>query len=175
MKFREYIAEDKRVRDLHNPNWLREIILHDHSYSIWSYQMLLRREEYHLNRGNRLLALWYRRRKNRMGEKLGFTIESGVFGSGLRIWHYGNIVVNGCAKVGRNCILHGDNCIGNNGLDNRNPVIGDNVDIGVGAKIIGDVRVGNNVIIAAGAVVVRSIEEDNVVIAGVPAKIVKRL
>jgi serine O-acetyltransferase len=98
-----------------------------------------------------------------------------VFGPGLRIWHFGNITVNAEARVGRNCTLHGDNCIGNNGKDNKCPVIGDNVELGVGAKIIGDVVLGDNIIIGAGAIVNHSFPEGNVVIAGVPAKIVKRL
>lgn len=176
MSFKEYIAADKLMRDKKYPlNWFKLCLFHDHIYSIWKYQVLLRKEEYYTIKGNKLLSIWYQRRKNILGEKLGFTIGRGAFGPGLKIWHYGNIVVNSGARIGKNCILHGDNCIGNNGINNINPVIGDNVDIGVGAKIIGDVVIGNNVIIAAGAVVVRSINEDNVVVAGVPAKVVKRL
>ena len=110
-----------------------------------------------------------------LGEKLGFTIHKNVFGPGLRIWHYGNIVVNAYARVGRNCTLHGDNCIGNDGFGSKSPRIGDNVDIGVGAKIIGDIQIASNVIIGAGAVVNKDFLEENIVIAGVPAKIVKRL
>ena len=52
------------------------------------------------------------------------------------------------------------------------PVIGDNVYIGPGAKIFGDITIGNNVSIGANAVVNRSFP-DNVIIAGVPAKVIK--
>lgn len=52
------------------------------------------------------------------------------------------------------------------------PVIGDNVKIGTGAKIIGGVTVGNNVFIGANAVVVKDVP-DNCVVGGVPAKIIK--
>ena len=52
------------------------------------------------------------------------------------------------------------------------PVIGNNVEIHSGAKIVGPVRIGNNVIIGANAVVTKDIP-DNCVVAGIPAKIIK--
>jgi serine O-acetyltransferase len=48
------------------------------------------------------------------------------------------------------------------------PAIGDNVDIGAGAKVLGAIKVGNNVVIGANAVVIRDVP-DNCVAAGVPA------
>jgi len=52
------------------------------------------------------------------------------------------------------------------------PIIGDNVVIGSGAKVLGGITVGNNVIIGANAVVVQSVP-DNVVVGGVPAHILR--
>ncbi len=52
------------------------------------------------------------------------------------------------------------------------PIIGDNVDISTGAKILGPVRIGNNVIIGANAVVVKDVP-DNCVVAGIPAQIIQ--
>ena len=52
------------------------------------------------------------------------------------------------------------------------PVIGDDVYIGPGAKIFGDIAIGNNVSIGANAVVNKSFPDD-VIIAGIPAKIIK--
>jgi serine O-acetyltransferase len=52
------------------------------------------------------------------------------------------------------------------------PIIGDNVEICAGARILGLVRIGNNVIIGANAVVVKDVP-DNCVVAGVPARIIK--
>lgn len=178
VSFNEYIKEDKAKFEFFNnkKDHFRMWLLHEHDYTIWRYQRLLRKEEYYrLIKPNSILVQYYRYKKNKLGEKLGFTIGYGAFAPGMRIWHYGNIVVNGGSKIGKNCILHGDNCIGNSGLDNLNPIIGDNVRLGVGAKIIGNVTLGNNVIVAAGAVVNKSIPEDNVVIAGIPARIVKRM
>ncbi len=70
--------------------------------------------------------------------------------------------------------LYMGNCIGNDGISDECPIIGDNVEIGVGAKIIGNIKITNNVIIGAGAVVVNDILEENSVVAGVPAKIIKK-
>lgn len=48
--------------------------------------------------------------------------------------------------------------------------IGDNVFIGTGAKIIGDISIANNVVIGANSVVCKSIEEPGITVAGIPAK-----
>lgn len=114
--------------------------------------------------------------KNRIGVRIGVEIDADTFGPGLVIHHNGNIVINNGATVGRNCQLHGDNCMGNRGSFEKDgfPIIGDNVDIGVGAKIIGPVRIADNIRIGANAVVVDSFEEPGVTIAGVPARVVGR-
>lgn len=110
---------------------------------------------------------------NRISSRLGVYILPNTFDWGLRIWHYGSIMVNGNARIGRNCQLHGMNCIGNKGGDsNKAPTIGDNVDIGVGAVIIGDIVIANNVTIGANAVVTKSCNEENAILAGNPAVII---
>lgn len=81
--------------------------------------------------------------------------------------------MNGYTRVGKNCKLHGSNCIGNDGKTLAAPVIGDNVRLGVGAKVIGDIHIADNVTIAAGAVVIHSCEIKGATLAGVPAKVVK--
>ena len=114
-----------------------------------------------------------RRRKNKLGRLLGIEMWENSFDRGLKIWHTGNIVINGKSQIGKNCILHGNNCIGNSGLSSKCPRLGDNVRLGFGATIIGDVEIANNVTIAAGAVVVSSCLQENAVLAGIPAKCVK--
>lgn len=177
MTFKDYIKEDKEKCEFLSTRktWFRVRFLHEHEYIIWKFQRLLRKEEYYAHKGNYVLSTLFRIRKNILGQKLGFTIHKDVFGPGLRIWHYGYIVVNANARVGKNCILHGNNCIGNNGLSNGNPTIGDNVEFGVGACAIGDITIGNNVIIGAGAVVNKNFPEGNCILAGIPAKIIKKI
>lgn len=125
---------------------------------------------------NSVKYLWYVSKRNRMALKLGIEIDTRNIASGLLVYHYsGGIVINGGSIIGKNCHLHGNNCIGNAGShDLRCPVIGDNVMLGVGAKVIGSVKIGNNVRVAANAVVVKDVPS-NCVVAGVPAVVVKHL
>lgn len=78
----------------------------------------------------------------------------------------------GAEKIGSNCRVFQQVTIGWNG--GKRPVIGDNVIICCGAKVIGGITVGNNVTIGANAVVCKDVP-DNCVVGGVPAKIIKRL
>jgi serine O-acetyltransferase len=105
---------------------------------------------------------------HRLATRLGLSIPKNVFGPGLCIVHYGTIVVSPIAKVGENCRIHPSTCIGEY---NGAPVIGNNVYVGPGAKLFGNINIGNNVAIGANAVVNTDIQ-DNVTIGGVPAKII---
>ena len=144
--------------------------------TIWKYQKLLRKTEYYYNNKVNpvyaVLYIYYRRRKNILGTKLGIEIWENSFDAGLCIHHAGNIVINGKATIGKNCQLHGDNCIGNLGKTLDAPQIGNNVDIGVGAKILGPVKIADNVKIGAGAVVVKSCLLEGATLVGVPARII---
>ena len=179
MKFSEYIKSDRIEYKIDDKRfYFNKLINHEHEITIWKYIVLLRKEEYWDKRNNRILSTIYRRKKNKLGEKIGFTIPKNTLGTGVHIWHYGNIVINAFAKIGSGCNLHGDNCIGNKGIfgdPRKNPIIGNNVDIGVGAKIIGDITIADNIVIAAGAVVTKSCYDEGAVLAGVPAKIIKNI
>lgn len=150
-------------------------ICQDSFYYINKYVEFLRKEEYYANKYhskvNTIMCLWYYKRKNRLGNKLGFRIPRNTFGPGLEIYHHGEVIVNEGAKIGANAKLHGGNCIGNNGKVDYSPMIGDGLDLGIGAKVIGEVRLGNNIRVGANAVVAKSFNEDNLTLVGVPAHI----
>lgn len=145
---------------------------------IWKYQILLRKCEYYNNCGkgivDKILFYYNKLKFRKSGIKLGFTIPINVFEEGLSIAHYGCIVVNENANVGKNCRIHEAVTIGATGGNVRSATIGDNVFIGSGAKIIGDIIIGSNVAIGANAVVVKSFNENGVTIAGSPAKIISK-
>lgn len=143
---------------------------------IFRYVEALRMDEYytyHSNFLNRILAMYWRKRHNCLGIKLGISIPINTFEKGLKIYHSQGIIVHKDAKIGKNCCLHGMNCIGNNGTEtivNGVPIIGEDCDIGVGAVVIGNVKIGDNIKIAAGAVVCKSFKNDNCTLIGIPAR-----
>lgn len=93
-------------------------------------------------------------------------------GEGLKISHPSGIVVNDKAVLGKNVWLRANSVIGIDLISNKAPVIGDNVNIGVNAIIIGDIQVGDNCVIGAGAVVIKNIAPNSVV-AGNPARVIR--
>lgn len=95
--------------------------------------------------------------------------RSNSIGDGLLIQH-GFATIIDAERIGNNCKIFQQVTIGFN--DDKRPIIGNNVTICCGAKVIGGVTVGNNVIIGANAVVVHDVP-DNCVVGGVPAKIIK--
>lgn len=116
--------------------------------------------------------LFAKYRFKRISIRLGFSIPVNVFGPGLSIPHYGTIVVNPNVRVGANCRLHVGVNIGASGGVDQVPTIGDNVYIGPGAILFGNITIGDNVMIGANSTVTKSFT-NNVVVAGSPAKIIK--
>lgn len=148
------------------------------SHILRKYLRYLRKQEYYINtaNGNKLkglLAIYYEGKKNRLGSLLGIEIGPNCFGKGLNLYHSGSIIINPAVRAGTDCSLHGANCIGNNGLTPGVPVLGNGIDIGYGAVIIGDITIADGVKIGANAVVNQSVMEPGCTVAGVPAKIVK--
>ena len=83
------------------------------------------------------------------------------------------IVIHERCKIGKNCVIAQNVTLGGTSHKYNVPVLGDNVYVGAGAVILGEVTVGNNVVIGANSVVTKDIP-DNCVVAGVPAKIIKK-
>lgn len=176
-EYKFYIARDKVALNIKDVTVFQKIQLFLFPNYIWNFQKRLRISEYYRNCRRdllgRLFYLYHRKRLETYSLKLGFSIPENVFGPGLAIIHYGSIVVNGAAKVGKNCRIHASTNIGASGGSKKAPVLGDNVYIGPGAIIFGDIVIGNNNAISANATVNKSFVEENKVIAGTPAKIIK--
>lgn len=134
------------------------------------HQILLRKTEYYTNTKNKILALFYKMRLYRVQNKYALHIPLNCCGKGLRIMHVGPILINGNSVLGENCALHINTAIVADGLDGSVPTLEDGVVVGVGAVILGGIRVAKNVAIGANAVVNRDVIEENIAVAGVPAK-----
>lgn len=87
---------------------------------------------------------------------------------------YGGIgcVLHARTVIGKNCMIGPNVTIGGRSGYYEVPVIGDNVEISTGSKVLVPICIGNNVVIGANAVVIKDVPE-NAVVAGVPAKILK--
>jgi serine O-acetyltransferase len=133
---------------------------------------------YQWSRGRRLLALGVRQlislMLRRQTYRFGIDISPDTqIGPGLYIGHFGGIVVNRDVVIGRNLNLSQGVTLGqvNRGARKGCPVIGDDVYIGPGAKVLGKVVIGSRAAIGANAVVIHDVTE-NTSVAGVPARLV---
>jgi len=97
--------------------------------------------------------------------------KSCVIGKGLRIWHFGGIFIHGRAVIGENCTLRHGVTIGNRHEDGAAPVLGDYVELGAGAQILGGVHIGNHCKIGAMTLVLTDMPAGSTA-AGIPARII---
>jgi putative colanic acid biosynthesis acetyltransferase WcaB len=99
-------------------------------------------------------------------------------GPNLKLLHGQALVVNHKAIIGANCTLRHSTTIGNkrlpDGSSSKSPEIGNNVEIGSNAVILGPITVGDNAVIGAGSVIVKDVPEGAVVV-GNPARVIRIL
>lgn len=106
--------------------------------------------------------------------KFGISISYRTqIGPGLYIGHFGGIVINQKTIIGQNCNISHQVTVGvaNRGPHKGVPTFGDNIYIGPGAKVFGDIKIGNNVAIGANCVVTKDVPDYSVVV-GVPGKVI---
>lgn len=141
---------------------------------IWIFERCLRRTEYYKNCRRDIFGRFFyfllRIRLYRLSVKMGYSIPLNVFAEGLSIAHRGTIIVNGDAKIGKNCRIQDGVTIGATNGSACAPKIGDNVFIGSGAKIIGNIKIADDVAVGAQALVIKSVLEKGITVGGVPAK-----
>ncbi|MGB3509703.1 MAG: serine O-acetyltransferase [Microcoleaceae cyanobacterium] len=106
----------------------------------------------------------------------GIEIHPGaVIGQGVFIDHGMGVVIGETAIVGNYCLIYQGVTLGGTGKETgkRHPTLGENVVIGGGAKVLGNLNIGDNVRIGAGSVVLRDVPSDCTVV-GVPGRVVYR-
>ena len=124
-----------------------------------------------LKQGRRDFALYLQSQSSRI-----FAVDinpAAKIGKGIMFDHGTGIVIGETASIGDNCSLLQGVTLGGTGKEtgDRHPKIGDNVMIGAGAKVLGNIRVGNCSRVASGSVVLKEVPPETTV-AGVPAKVV---
>lgn len=130
---------------------------------------------------SKLNKYWYLLKLKKMeaynGASLGNRITGGsLFDSKPNLPHgIKGIFISDCAHIGKNCTILQQVTIGSKiPGDKSGPIIGDNVFIGAGAKIIGNIKIGNNVKIGANCIVVEDVPDNATVVAQKPRIIIKK-
>jgi serine O-acetyltransferase len=106
----------------------------------------------------------------------GIEIHPGAtIGRGFFIDHGMGVVIGETAIVGDYVLLYQGVTLGGTGKESgkRHPTVGNNVVVGAGAKVLGNIEIGNNVRIGAGSVVLRDVPS-NCTVVGVPGRIIYR-
>ena len=154
--------DDRLRRDLARWKQIHKLDCSDHRAMAILRNLVIYRNRAHPIR-RRLIAMFYPPMDT-------LYIDAFEIGGGLYIQH-GFATMIAAKSIGENCWINQQVTIGYNGLGDP-PVIGDNVTITCGAKVLGDIRVGSHVTVGANAVVIRDVP-DHCVVGGVPAKILK--
>jgi len=165
MPFRALIAEDYRTNDasIFHQGFLMLLI---HRFGNWRMGIksrLLRAPLTMIYRFlNKLTQLFF-------GIKLDYTVK---VGRRVKLEHFGGMIL-GAREIGNDVVLRQNTTLGirSTADPNAKPVIGDFVDVGAGAVIVGNIQIGENAIISANSVVFTSVPEDAVMI-GVPARMI---
>lgn len=97
-----------------------------------------------------------------------------TLGRRFRIDHFGGIVISGDAIFGDDCVIRNGVTVGLKHAGQRGaPVLGNRVDIGAGAKVLGAIHIGDDVLIGANAVVLTDVPSNSIAV-GVPARVLPR-
>jgi serine O-acetyltransferase len=142
----------------------------------FKYSFFMRTARYLKGRGRAYFAIYVLARLllNRYQYKYGISIPYNTeIGPGLYIGHFGGIIVNCEAKIGRNCNINQEVTVGATygGKFPGSPSIMNNVYLGPGSKIIGGINLGSHVAVGANCVVTKSVPERGIVV-GIPGEVV---
>ena len=171
-KLISWIREDVATvleRDPAAKSRLEVFLCYSGLHALWFYRI----NHWLWNRGFFLLGRWLSQCARFL---TGIEVHPGArIGRRLFIDHGMGVVIGETAVIGDDVTMYQGVTLGGTGKEQgkRHPTIGDNVVIGGGAKILGNITVGKNCRIGAGSVVLRNVPDDSTVV-GVPGHIVFR-
>jgi serine O-acetyltransferase len=146
--------------DLYRAGGGRAFLREQSLWPIWIYRFGRRIDRRQDGWRKQLLLHWYWILFRLVETVTGISLpKSSVIGPGLRIWHFGGVFVHEKAVIGKNCTLRQGVTIGNRSNDDGAPTLGDEVELGAYAQILGPVRIGHHCKIGALTVVVKDLPE----------------
>ena len=168
-----YLSADAQRNGIKSKfDYWAKLLYGNESAHAFRYLKAFRMYEYYSNI-NSPLRFFLRYYHRRLGLKYRLAIPINTVGPGIYIPHFqGGVVIN-CKSIGCNFIISSGCIIGNKDSQENRAIIGDNVELCIGSKVIGKVVIGDNVIVAPNSVVIKDIPS-NCVVSGVPAKIIKQ-
>lgn len=144
-------------------------------WAIWVYRFGRRVDRRPDGFRKRIMSRWYWFLQRIVETLTGIGLpKSATIGPGLRIWHFGGIFIHPDVVMGRNCTLRQGVTLGDKGNGSGAPVIGDEVDFGSSAHVIGPVTIGSKVKVGAMAIVLHNVA-DGCTVVGNPAKVVSKV
>jgi serine O-acetyltransferase len=142
-------------------------------WAIWLYRLGRRNARRRRGPVRSLVDAFYRVLNRPVELLTGISIPTAVqIGPGLRIYHFGGIIIHKKTVIGANCTLRHGVTIGNRYHGGPAPVLDDGVEVGAAAQILGGVRIGRGAKIGAMTLVLQDIPPGATAV-GVPARIIE--
>lgn len=159
--------EDRR-RYPANP-WFREPSI----WALWLYRFGQRNDRRRPGPIRWLVDGIYKLAKVPVELLTGISIPRTVrIGPGLRIYHFGNVVIHKNALIGANCTLRHGVTIGNRVHGGPVPILEDDVELGAYAQVLGGIRIGRGAKVGAMSLVLRDVPPGATAV-GVPARVIE--
>lgn len=164
-----------------DPDWLADLrrynlaspFLREQSvWAVWTYRFGRRIDRRAPGLAKRLLTRAYWLLFRLVETAVGISLpKAATIGPGLRVWHFGGVFLHPDCVIGANCTLRQGVTIGNRDVDGPVPVLGDDVDIGAYAQLLGAIRIGDGAKIGAMAVVLCDVPAGATAV-GAPARVI---
>lgn len=170
-----YLSEDRKQYTL--PKfWRLGLLLGLEKCHIWRFIRNLRLYEYAINNSNgiygKIRLILRKIRFSHLKLKTGVMVLPNTIGYGFKILHMTGGIMISCKEAGNYLTVSGGVVVGQIGKLENIPTIGNKVNLAVGAKVMGKIKIGDNVMVAPNSLVIRNVPSDCTVF-GVPAKKLK--
>lgn len=149
-----------KQRDPAARNWLEILLLYPGVHALIRYRVAHFFYKIHFKFLAKLISAWAR-------FLTGIEIHPAAkIGKNLFIDHGHGVVIGETAEIGDNCTIYQNATLGGTGKEHnkRHPTLKNNVVVGAGAKVLGNIVIGNNVKIGANSVVLKSVPDDCTVV-----------
>lgn len=160
------------AQDLHRYGMAHPLLKEQSAWAVWTYRFGRRIDRRAPGMVRKVLTRCYWPLFRLVETAVGVSLpKAAQIGPGLRIWHFGGIFLHPDTVIGANCTLRQGVTIGNREAGGPVPVLGDDVDVGAYAQLLGGIRIGHGAKIGALSVVLCDVP-DGATAVGSPARVI---